>query len=100
MLLSEIEVAGRLGHAFFNGPELSDTTKKKRVRRRAREANVKPVVKKHNIWLFHEDDIVLLTKCHSRLVEEKDRHSGRSRARSRGNAYEKVQALLTDSRPN
>jgi hypothetical protein len=71
MLLSELEVAAKINHPYFNGDELSDVAKKKRVRQRAREARVNPVVKKHNIWLFHEDDVESLMKCHSKLRNER-----------------------------
>jgi hypothetical protein len=95
-----MEVAERLNHPYFNGDELSDIAKKKRVRQRAREARVNPVARKHNIWLFHEDDVESLMKCHSKLRNETDRHTGRSQGRSAVNAYERVQELLTRERPN
>jgi hypothetical protein len=97
-LLSEIDVAEKLEHPFFSGGDVSDIAKKKRVRQLARRAKVCPVIMKRDIWLFHEKDMERLIQCRSSFVNEKDHHTGRSRVRSAGNAFERVQQLLTEER--
>jgi hypothetical protein len=92
-LLSEIDVAKRIGHPYFDGEDVTDTAKKKRVRQLARQANIPPVIKKHDLWLFHEDDLELLLECRSDLRNETTRRTGRSRGHIAESAFEKARKL-------
>lgn len=95
LLLCEIEIAKKINHPFFSGDDVSETAKKKRVRNLARRANVAPVVKKHDIWLFNHEDVEILIGCRSSLENEKDHHTGKSRARTSVSAFEKARKLTT-----
>ncbi len=96
-LLSEMDIAEKINHPFFTGDDVSIIAKKKRVRKLARNAQVKPVIKKHNIWLFHENDLEMLLRCRSDLQNEKIRRTGRSRARTAESAFVKARRLTTEN---
>ena len=95
LLLSELDVAKRIGHPFFDGNELTETAKKKRIRQLARRANLPPVVKKQDVWLFHKEDIERLLECRSNLQKDKIHRTGKSRVPTAESAFEKARRLTT-----
>ena len=95
MIMTEIELARRLGSSYFT--ECSESVTKRRVRRFAKKQNISPVEQIEGTWLFLESDFNKFTKekWDSNFIKENHRHTGKSRERSAASAFERARELTT-----
>ena len=98
MLLTDLELAARLGSSYFTG--LPSATQKRRLRKMAADAGITPVVRGKKDWVFREEDISRLAQAWDSISpKEADHHIGMSGAASKASKSLRAREYLIPIKP-